>query len=126
MPCADSSGPVLLFDAFSLLYWAFFALPPMSTAGGEPTSALYGFSALVLSMLREEGGKSAAFALDRPGQTFRRAAFAGYKASRPAAPTPLSQQVTRVPEILESFGFPCFAVTCWLRGVGAAGRLALY
>src|SRR2546423_1182219 len=103
-------GPVLLFDVFSLLYRAFFALPAMSTVAGEPTSALYGFSAVVLKMLREEGARGAAFALDRPGETFRRAAFAGYKASRPAAPTPLGRQVMRVSQILDGFGFPSFAM----------------
>jgi DNA polymerase-1 len=109
-----SSGgpaPVLLFDVFSLLYRAFFALPPMSTVAGEPTSALYGFSAVVLKMLREERARGAAFALDRPGQTFRRAAFSGYKASRPAAPTPLGRQVARVAEILDALGFPAFSVS---------------
>jgi DNA polymerase I len=102
--------PVLLFDVFSLLYRAFFALPPMNTARGQPTSALYGFSALVLKMLREEQATRAAFALDRPGQTLRKAAFAGYKASRQAAPTPLGQQIGRVHEILHALGFPAFAV----------------
>jgi DNA polymerase-1 len=102
--------PVLLFDVFSLLYRAFFALPPMNTVHGEPTAALYGFASLLLKMLREERPKGAAFALDRPGQTFRRAAFAGYKASRPVAPTLLGRQVARVSELLDAFGFPSFAV----------------
>ncbi len=101
-----STGPVLLFDAFSLLYRAFFALPPMNTAAGEPTSGLYGFCALVLKMLREERPRGAAFALDRPGN-FRRQAFAGYKASRPPAPTPLARQLGRLSDILEALGFPC-------------------
>jgi DNA polymerase I len=104
-------GPVLLFDVFSLLYRAFFALPPMNTARGQPTSALYGFTALVLKMLREERARGAAFALDRPDQTLRRAAFPGYKASRPSAPTPLGQQVGRVNEFLHAFGFPAFAAS---------------
>lgn len=108
MPPSESS-PVLLFDVFSLLYRAFFALPPMNTARGEPTAALYGFSVLVLKMLREERPRGAAFALDRPGQNLRRAAFAGYKASRPAAPGPLGQQVGRVGELVAAFGFPSFA-----------------
>ena len=43
-PIDAPRGPVLLFDVFSLLYRAFFALPPMNTARGEPTSALYGFA----------------------------------------------------------------------------------
>jgi DNA polymerase-1 len=106
MPAA---APVLLFDVFSLLYRAFFALPPMSTVAGEPTSALYGFAALILKMLREERPRGAAFALDRPGETFRRKAFAGYKANRPVAPTPLARQVARVGALLDAFGFPSFA-----------------
>lgn len=105
----EGARPVLLFDVFSLLYRAFFALPPMNTSRGEQTSALYGFCTIVLKMLREERARGAAFALDRPGQTFRKAAFAGYKASRPAAPTPLAQQVSRVPALLAAFGFPVFA-----------------
>jgi DNA polymerase-1 len=81
----------------------------MSTVAGEPTSALYGFAAVVLKMLREERPAGAAFAMDRPGGTFRRAAFAGYKASRPPVPTSLGRQVARVPDLLEAFGFPAFA-----------------
>jgi DNA polymerase-1 len=103
------AGPVLLFDVFSLLYRAFFALPPMNTEAGEPTSALYGFSSLIIKLLREEKARGAAFAVDRPGGSFRRAAFAGYKASRVAAPTPLGRQVARLPELLEAFGFPVFS-----------------
>jgi DNA polymerase I len=100
---------VLLLDGFSLLYRAFFALPPMNTAAGEPTSALYGLCSLLLKLLRENRPRGAAFALDRPGQTRRRAAFPGYKASRPVAPTPLGRQVQRLPELLDAFGFPAFA-----------------
>jgi DNA polymerase-1 len=102
---------VLLFDVFSLLYRAFFALPAMSTVAGEPTSALYGFAALILKMLREERPRGAAFALDRPGESFRRKAFAGYKASRPPAPTPLARQVARVGALLDAFAFPTFAAS---------------
>ena len=107
---AAGPAPVLLFDVFSLLYRAFFALPPMSTAAGAPTSALYGLSTVVLKMLRDERAKGAAFALDQPGETFRRAAFPGYKASRPTAPTPLGQQLARVRELTAAFGFPAFSV----------------
>jgi DNA polymerase-1 len=100
---------VLLLDAFSLLYRAFFALPPMTTSKGEPTSALYGFSALVLKLLRERRPAGAAVALDGPRATFRHEAFVGYKASRPPAPTPLGRQVGRLPELIEAFGFPALA-----------------
>jgi DNA polymerase-1 len=103
-------GPasILLFDAMALVYRSFFALPPMSTARGEPTSALYGFSTVVLKLLREERPRGCAVALDAPRATFRHQAFAGYKASRPPAPSPLSRQLARLPELLQALGFPSF------------------
>jgi DNA polymerase-1 len=104
---------VLLVDVFSLIYRAFFALPPMSTTRGEPTSALYGFSALLLKLLREERPRGAAMALDRPPQggpaTFRHTAFTPYKASRPPAPTPLGRQLRRLDDLLDAFGFPGYS-----------------
>jgi DNA polymerase I len=99
---------ILLLDAFSLVYRAFFALPAMSTTRGEPTGALYGFSTLLLKLLRESKAEGVAVALDAPAATFRHAAFAAYKASRPTAPTPLGHQLRRLPELLDAFGFPVF------------------
>src|SRR3954469_4937054 len=82
----------------------------MTTARGEPTGSLYGFSALLLKLLRERRPKGMAAALDTPAATFRHAAFAGYKASRPPAPTPLGRQLRRLPALLEAFGAPAFSV----------------
>ena len=45
--------PILLLDGYSLLFRAHHALPPMNTKSGEPTSALYGFSSVLLKLLRE-------------------------------------------------------------------------
>jgi DNA polymerase-1 len=104
----EPKGPILLIDAFSLFYRAFFALPPMSTSAGVPTSALYGFSALMLKLLREQRPHGGAVGMDSPRATFRHELYAGYKASRPAAPTPLTDQMRRFTELLEAFGFPVF------------------
>ena len=104
----DRTGPILLIDAFSLLYRAFFALPPMSTSAGVPTSALYGFSTLMLKLLREQSPRGGAVGMDAPRATFRHDLYAGYKASRPAAPTPLTDQIRRLSDLLDAFGFPVF------------------
>jgi DNA polymerase-1 len=108
MPSEDRTGPILLLDAFSLLYRAFFALPPMSTVAGVPTAGLYGFSVLLLKLLREHTPLGGAVAMDAPRATFRHELYAGYKASRPMAPTPLTEQLRRFPELLAAFGFPVF------------------
>src|SRR4051812_7892687 len=99
-----SPPPALLLDTFSLFFRAFFALPPMSSENGEPTNALYGFSALLLKLLREHPGSELCFALDTGRPTFRQREFQPYKAQRPVTPAPLVQQLRRLDELLERSG----------------------
>ena len=101
--------PALLLDTFSLFFRAFFALPSMSTTRGEPTGALYGFSSLLLKLLREHGGAGRAelcLALDTGRPTFRHREFQPYKAQRERAPTPLVEQLRRLDELLAALGAP--------------------
>ena len=97
-------APALLLDTFSLFFRAFFALPPMSTSRGEATGALYGFSALLLKLLREHPGAELCFALDTGRPTFRHREFLPYKAERAPVPTPLVEQLRRLDELLEVVG----------------------
>jgi DNA polymerase-1 len=101
---------VLLLDTFSLFFRAFYALPPMNTAGGEPTSALYGLSTVVLKLLREQRGAELAFALDAPAATFRHLTYEAYKAGRAPVPDALRSQLDRLGTLLEAFGVPTFRV----------------
>ncbi|MET0386843.1 MAG: 5'-3' exonuclease H3TH domain-containing protein [Polyangiales bacterium] len=101
---------VLLLDTHSLLYRAFFALPPMTTSHGQPTAALYGLSTMLLKVLREDRPLGLAFALDTPEPTFRQARSPSYKAQRPAMAAELRQQLEHLPRLLRAFAVPCFAV----------------
>jgi len=98
----------LLIDTYSLFFRAYHALPPMSTRAGEPTSALYGFSSLLLKLLREQPRAALSFALDAPQATFRHDSFEGYKAGRPATPSALSAQFARLGELLDALAVPAF------------------
>jgi DNA polymerase-1 len=100
--------PALLLDTFSLFFRAHFALPWMSTRAGEPTSALYGFSALLLKLLREQRGAALAFALDAPETTFRHDSFDDYKAGRAPTPSTLAAQFDRLEQLLAAFDVPVF------------------
>jgi DNA polymerase-1 len=102
------TAPALLLDTYSLFFRAFHALPPMSTRAGEPTSALYGLSSLLLKLLREQPGAALAFALDAPQATFRHEQFDDYKAGRPATPSPLAAQFGRLRELLDALAVPTF------------------
>jgi DNA polymerase-1 len=101
---------VLLLDTHSLFFRAFYALPPMTTLAGQPTSALYGLSVVLLKLLREERPLGIAFALDGPKPTFRHVQSPSYKAQRPALADPLREQLALLPRLLEATGAPCFAV----------------
>jgi DNA polymerase I len=102
--------PVLLVDTYSLFFRAHHALPPMNTASGKPTSALYGFCTALLKELRERRPSALAFAVDAPFATFRHQAYAGYKAQRARAPDALVQQFGPLRELLAAFGVPVFEV----------------
>jgi len=103
-----SESRVLLVDTHSLFVRAFFALPEMTTSAGVPTSALYGFSVLLLKLLKEERPMGVAFALDAGQPTFRHARSATYKAQRAPLATPLRAQLDILPRLLQAVGAPCF------------------
>jgi DNA polymerase I len=103
------ASPILILDAYSLLFRAFFALPPLTTRSGEPTSGLYGLVALLIKLLREQRPAGMAFALDLAQPTFRHRAYRAYKHTRPSPPSSLRRQLARLPEVIEAFGCPAFA-----------------
>jgi DNA polymerase-1 len=100
----------LLLDTNALFFRAHYALPPMNTSSGEPTSAIYGFSSLLLKLLREERPEGIAFARDLPQPTFRHERYAEYKAGRPAAPDTLRPQWARLDALIAGLGVPAVAV----------------
>ncbi|MCB9677915.1 MAG: hypothetical protein H6737_22645 [Alphaproteobacteria bacterium] len=96
-------------DAFSLLYRAHYALPPLSTSAGEPTGALYGTLSLIVKILREHRPDGMAIAFD-VGRTFRHEAYPAYKAGRPSTPDPLAQQIARFRGVVAAMGVPSHGV----------------
>lgn len=105
----ESRLAILLIDTYSAFFRAFHALPPMNTRTGEPTSAVYGLSVLLLKLLREERPEGCTFAVDRPEPTFRHEAYASYKGTRDVAPSDLRRQFGRLDQLIEALGFPRFS-----------------
>jgi DNA polymerase-1 len=102
------AAPVLLLDTSSLFFRAYHALPPMTTRAGEPTSAIYGLSSLLLKLLREERPAGLVWAKDAKGKTFRHSSFPDYKAHRPPVPEGLRAQFARLDQLLTASGAPVF------------------
>ena len=112
---------LLLLDGNSLTYRAFFALPQdMSTASGQLTNAVFGFTSMFINVLKEQRPDAVLVAFDRPEPTFRHEADATYKANRDAAPDPLRQQMGLVREVLAALG----VATCELAGWEADDLIA--
>jgi DNA polymerase-1 len=102
-------GRVILIDAHSLIYRAFFALPPMSTSDGKVTNAVYGFTSMLAIVLASRPEYAiAAFDLGKP--TFRSQEYEEYKAGRRAMPDDLRPQIEMVREVLEAFSIPIYGV----------------
>jgi DNA polymerase-1 len=109
-PAPRLAVSAVLFDAYSVLFRAFHALPRLTTSTGVPSSALYGFSSLVLKVLREYRPSALSFAVDAPQRTFRAERYPEYKAGRARTPSALAQELERFPRLLEAFGAPVFCV----------------
>lgn len=101
----------MLIDGNSLAYRAFFALPTdMATASGQVTNAVFGFTSMLINLLRDHAPDRVAVAFDRPEPTFRHEAVEEYKAQREAAPDILRQQIGLVRQVVETLGIPLLEV----------------
>ena len=114
-PGEGSGGPggrLLLLDGHSLAYRAFFALPPenFSTTTGQPTNAVYGFTAMLINALRDEQPTHVAVAFDRGEPTFRHEQYVEYKANRRETPADFRSQLSLIFEVLDALGIPRLSV----------------
>src|SRR5207245_19752 len=105
---APDTSRLLLLDGHSLAYRAFFALPVenFATTTGQPTNAVYGFTSMLINILRDEQPSHVAVAFDVGRQTFRSQTYADYKAGRSETPTDFKGQVSLIKEVLEALAIP--------------------
>ncbi|MEV0329528.1 DNA polymerase I [Micromonospora echinospora] len=99
---------LLLVDGHSLAYRAFFALPVenFSTTTGQPTNAVYGFTSMLINVLRDEQPTHLAVAFDVSRRSFRTEKYAEYKAGRSETPADFVGQVSLVKEVLAALRVP--------------------
>ena len=101
----------MLIDGNSLTYRAFFALPTdMSTASGQVTNAVFGFTSMLINLVRDHQPDLLAVTFDRPEPTFRHERLDTYKANRESAPDILRQQMGLVRQLVETIGLPIIEV----------------
>ncbi|WP_281894634.1 DNA polymerase I [Phytohabitans aurantiacus] len=104
----ETKPRLLLLDGHSLAYRAFFALPVenFSTHTGQPTNAVFGFTSMLINMLRDEQPTHIIVSFDVSRQSFRTEKYAEYKAGRSETPAPFQGQVSLVKEVLDALRIP--------------------
>ena len=97
----------MLIDGNSLTYRAFFALPTdMATASGQVTNAVFGFTSMLINLIKDHHPDHIAVAFDRPEPTFRHEFVDGYKAGRAETPDILRQQMGLVRQVVDALHIP--------------------
>ena len=103
---------LLLIDGHSLAYRAFYALPVenFATVTGQPTNAIYGFTSMLINLIRDEKPTHIATAFDVSRKTFRSEKFPEYKANRSATPDTFRSQMGYLMEMVTAMGIQHFAL----------------
>lgn len=96
----------IIIDSHALIHRAYHALPRLTTPQGELTNAVFGFSSVLVKVLREFRPDYLVAAFDVAGPTFRKEEYEEYKATRTKAPDDLYAQIPRIKEVLEAFNIP--------------------
>ncbi|MBI3608988.1 MAG: DNA polymerase I [Nitrospirae bacterium] len=101
---------LFLIDGHGYIYRAFFALPHLSTSKGLPTNAVYGFTAMLLKVVREHQPDYLAVAFDSKGPTQRHTDFEAYKAHRRPMPDHMASQLPYIQRMVEAFAIPTLMI----------------
>lgn len=94
---------LFLIDGSSYIYRAFYAIRHLSNSKGFPTNAIYGFTQMLLKVLKDHQPDYLAVVFDSKAPTFRSEVYKEYKANRPAMPDGLIPQIPYIKRIIEGY-----------------------
>ena len=101
---------LVLIDGHAILHRAYHAYPPLTNSKGELVGAVYGFTSILLTVLKKLHPKYAAVAFDKKSPTFRHKKYKDYKAHRKPMDEDLIKQILPVHEVVEVLSIPIFEV----------------
>jgi DNA polymerase-1 len=94
---------IYLIDGNSYAYRAYYAIKELSTSKGFPTNAIYGFTNMLLKIIREKKPDGIVISFDSPVPTKRHIIFEKYKAHRPETPRGLIEQLPHIRKLISAF-----------------------
>jgi DNA polymerase-1 len=99
-----------LIDGSAYIHRAYHAVRGLSTRSGFPTNAAFGFTNMLLKLIRERAPEYMAVLFDAKGPTFRHEVYPEYKANRPPMPEDLAEQIPYVKQITRAYRVPMLEV----------------
>ncbi|MEY4140691.1 MAG: hypothetical protein RL110_62 [Bacteroidota bacterium] len=105
----DSPKKLFLLDAYALIYRAYFAFAknPRVNSKGQNTSAAFGFSNVLIDVIKTEKPTHLAVVFDPPGGSeHRQAEFEAYKAQREEMPEDIRSMIGPIKDIVRAFNIP--------------------
>lgn len=105
----QKNNKFLLIDAHAIIHRAYHAFPPnISTRKGTQVNAVYGFTSILLGVLKKFDPKYVICAFDSKGPTVRHKKFEEYKATRKKPDDEMIEQIPIIHRIVKAFNIPIF------------------
>ncbi|AUZ87102.1 DNA polymerase I [Arthrobacter agilis] len=107
-----SRNRLLVIDGHSMAFRAFYALPPenFSTDTGQHTNAVYGFTAMLINLIKDQKPSHVAVAFDLDTPTFRSEEYTEYKGGRSKTPEEFHGQVDLIIKVMEAMRIPTISL----------------
>jgi len=102
----DQLKRIYLIDGSSYIYRAYYAIRQLSNSKGLATNAVFGFTNMLLKVVRDEQPDHLAVIFDAKGPTFRKEIYPEYKANRSAMPEDLRPQIPIIKQLVQAFNMP--------------------
>ncbi len=102
----DNNATIYLIDGSAYIYRAYHAVRGLSNSRGLPTNAAFGFTGMLMKLLKDQSPEYMVMFFDVKGPTFRHKIYADYKANRPPMPEDLVLQIPYIKDITKGFNIP--------------------
>jgi DNA polymerase-1 len=105
--------PLLVIDGDSLGHRAYHAMPAVEGAGGRPVGLLLGFANVLLASVRTTKPRAVIVCMDTRVPSYRHEILPAYQGRRDPFADDLCEQLDRIPEMTEAFGYAAAKLEPW-------------
>ena len=95
-----------LVDGSGYFFRAFYALPPMLKADGTSVNAVYGFTNMMMNLIKENSSSHLVVVFDAARKNFRNVIYPDYKANRKELPPELIPQFPLIRQACDALNVP--------------------